>query len=132
VSEDARRTRWTVEEANAALPRVRAAVERIRGLAAQARSGRERAGAKARGNGHAPAGAELAPAGAELAAAVEELTREGILLRDLDSGLVDFPAVAPSGRPYWLCWLPDEPEVGWWHWPEDGFAGRTPLDDPPR
>jgi hypothetical protein len=128
MGDEARGSDWTVEEANAALPRVRAAVERIRALAAQAAGGRERAGAKARGNGHAPAEA----AGAELAAAVEELTRENIVLRDLDSGLVDFPAVAPSGRRYWLCWLPGEAEVGWWHWPEDGFAGRTPLDDPPR
>jgi hypothetical protein len=128
MDEEARGAYWTVEEANAALPRVRAVVERIRALAARARGGRERAGAKARGNGHAPA----VPAGAELAAAVEELTREHIVLRDLDSGLLDFPAVSPSGRPYWLCWLPDEAEVGWWHWPEDGFAGRAPLDDPPR
>ncbi len=124
MGDEPRGSYWTVEEANAALPRVRALVERIRALAARAGGGRERAG----GNGHAPAG----PAGAELAAAVDELTRERIMLRDLDSGLLDFPAISPSGRPYWLCWLPDEPEVGWWHWPEDGFAGRAPLADPPR
>ena len=118
---------WTVEEANAALPRVRALVERVRALAAQAAGGREASGARARGNGHGPAG----PAAAELAGAVEDLTREDIVLRDLDSGLLDFPAVSPSGRPYWLCWLPGEPEVGWWHWPEAGFAGRAPLDQPP-
>jgi hypothetical protein len=128
MGDEAHGTYWTVEEANAALPRVRAAVERIRALAARSGGGRGPAGARARGNGHAPA----QPAAAELAAAVEELTRERIVLRDLDSGLIDFPAVSPSGRPYWLCWLPDEPEVGWWHWPEDGFAGRTPLDEPPR
>ncbi|HEY2957233.1 MAG TPA: DUF2203 domain-containing protein [Actinomycetota bacterium] len=119
---------WTVEEANAALPRVSAAVERVRALAARATAGREQGGARARGNGHAPAG----PVGAELAAAIDELTREDIVLRDLDSGLLDFPAVSPSGRAYWLCWLPGEPEVAWWHWPEAGFAGRTPLDQPPR
>jgi hypothetical protein len=80
-----------------------------------------------RGNGHRPS---LEPS-AELQAAVDELTRDGILLRDVDNGLVDFPARSPSGRPYWLCWLVDEPEVAWWHWPETGFAGRRPLDDPP-
>ena len=53
------------------------------------------------------------------------------MLRDLDRGLIDFEAVAPSGRRYWLCWVLGEPEVEWWHWPEDGFAGRTPLESPP-
>ena len=64
-------------------------------------------------------------------AAVAELEAEGIVLRDVRQGLVDFPARAASGRGYWLCWLVGEPEVAWWHWPEDGFAGRTPLSTPP-
>ena len=38
----------------------------------------------------------------------------------------------PGGRWYWLCWLVGEEAVTWWHWPEDGFAGRTPIDQPPR
>jgi hypothetical protein len=118
---------WTLEEANAALPRVRDTVERIRELARRARAGGGEAGERTRGNGHAPSD----PVAAELAAAVEELTSQDIVLRDLESGLVDFPAVSPSGRRYWLCWLPGEAEVGWWHWPETGFAGRTPLDQPP-
>jgi hypothetical protein len=119
---------WTLEEANAALPEVRDAVERIRELARRVRAGRGAAGERTRGNGHAPSG----QVEAELAAAVEELTRRDIVLRDLESGLVDFPAVSPSGRRYWLCWLPGEAEVGWWHWPEAGFAGRTPLAEPPQ
>ncbi len=60
-----------------------------------------------------------------------ELETEGIVLRDVLQGLVDFPARAANGRGYWLCWLVGEPEVAWWHWPEDGFAGRTPLSTPP-
>lgn len=96
---------WTVAEANAALPRVRDALLSIRG---------------AGGNGHG-----------SVPAALERLAADGIVVRDPARGLVDFPAVAPSGRPYWLCWLEGEDEVGWWHWPEDGFAGRRPLADPP-
>jgi hypothetical protein len=129
---DGREGEWTVDAANAALDRVRATVRRIQALVV---ARRERAGRGAdgngrgngRGNGHRPS---LEPS-AELQAAVDELTRDGILLRDVDNGLVDFPARSPSGRPYWLCWLVDEPEVAWWHWPETGFAGRRPLDDPP-
>jgi hypothetical protein len=129
---DGREGEWTVDAANAALDRVRATVRRIQALvvARRERAGRGAGGngrGNGRGNGHRPS---LEPS-AELQAAVDELTRDGILLRDVDNGLVDFPARSPSGRPYWLCWLVDEPEVAWWHWPETGFAGRRPLSDPP-
>jgi hypothetical protein len=123
----ARGSFWTLEEANAALPRVGDTVERIQELARRARAGGGEAAERTRGNGHAPSD----PAATELAAAVDELTSQNIVLRDLESGLVDFPAVSPSGRQYWLCWLPGEAELGWWHWPEAGFAGRTPLAQPP-
>jgi hypothetical protein len=115
---------WTVEEANAALPRVREIVRRLRALVSE-RTGQ--AAERVQGNGHG--GGD--PAAAELEQALDELTRDGIVLRDLDNGLVDFPGRSASGREYWLCWLVDEPEVAWWHWPETGFAGRRPLSDPP-
>jgi hypothetical protein len=118
---------WTVERANAALPRVGAALRRIRELVTEARRDREKASGLLEGNGHpaAPRG------GGELRATVEALTDEGIILRDLDAGLVDFPARLDDGREYLLCWVLGEPAVEWWHWPETGFAGRRPLSDPP-
>jgi hypothetical protein len=120
-------TAWTVERANAALPRVGAALARIRELVAAARAEREGAAALLEGNGHPVA----SPAAEELRSAVEALTGEGIILRDLDAGLVDFPARLADGREYLLCWVLGEPAVAWWHWPEAGFAGRRPLSDPP-
>jgi hypothetical protein len=119
---------WTVEAANAALPRVRELLERIKELVAEARQSREGAAERVEGNGHAPAGG----AGQELRAAVDELTDQGIVLRDVEAGLIDFPARLADGRQYLLCWVLGEPEVAWWHWPEAGFAGRRPLSDPPR
>jgi hypothetical protein len=118
---------WTVEQANAALPRVTAALERIRELVAAARREREGTAGLLEGNGHPPAPRVTG----ELRAAVEELTAEGIVLRDLDAGLVDFPARLEDGRQYLLCWVLGEPAVAWWHWPDAGFAGRRPLSDPP-
>ena len=119
---------WTVEQANTALPRVSAALTRIRELVAEARQEREETAGLLEGNGH-PA----KPRGTgELRAAVEALTEEGIILRDLDAGLVDFPARLADGRQYLLCWVLGEPAVEWWHWPDTGFAGRRPLSDPPR
>jgi hypothetical protein len=124
---------WTVEQANAALERVRATVRRIQALVRGHGRPSAEAAARISGNGqrngqrHPSAGSDPS----ELRSALDELSAEGILLRDVDNGLVDFPARSPSGRPYWLCWLVDEPEVAWWHWPETGFAGRRPLSDPP-
>jgi hypothetical protein len=118
---------WTIEEAGAALPRVRTLLERIRALAAATRRERAASSGRAGGNGHDTTDRP----GSELRAAVEELTGDGIILRDLDAGLIDFPAELPDGRVYLLCWVDGEPEVGWWHWPDTGFAGRRPLTDPP-
>jgi hypothetical protein len=118
---------WTVEEANAALSRVTDVVERARGAAQEVLRRTSTVEGRASGNGHAPPGDEAAL----FHAAVAELEADGIVLRDVREGLVDFPARTDRGRGYWLCWLVGEPEVAWWHWPEDGFAGRTPLSTPP-
>jgi hypothetical protein len=118
---------WTAEQANAALPRVRETVRRIQELVGERREQADRAAVRVEGNGQAPG----KTATSELQRAVEELSRDGIVLRDVDSGLVDFPARSPSGRQYLLCWLVHEPQVAWWHWPDAGFAGRRPLSDPP-
>ena len=118
---------WTVERANAALPWVGAALTRIQELVEEARREREGTTELLEGNGH-PATPRAID---ELRATVESLTGEGIVLRDLDAGLVDFPARLDDGRTYLLCWVLGEPAVEWWHWPDTGFAGRRPLSDPP-
>jgi hypothetical protein len=118
---------WTVDEANAALPWVADVVARAQARWEAYRSQTARRARLVRQNGHG-----LVPADpAAIQTCVDELAAEGIVLRDVARGLIDFPARAPSGRWYWLCWLAGEDEVGWWHWPEDGFAGRTRLSDPP-
>jgi hypothetical protein len=119
---------WTIQQANEALPGVRALLERIRALAMETRREREASRGRAGGNGHDTTDRP----GGDLRTAVEELAGNGIVLRDLDAGLVDFPARLPDGRVYLLCWVLGEPEVSWWHWPDTGFAGRRPLSDLPR
>ena len=58
--------------------------------------------------------------------AVRQIDAWGVTLRDIGTGLVDFPALA-NGRPIWLCWKLGEDEVGHWHELDAGIAGRKPL-----
>ena len=56
------------------------------------------------------------------------LDERDIVLRDISSGLLDFPAEA-DGRLIWLCWKLGETAVTAWHTPEEGFAGRHPIEE---
>jgi hypothetical protein len=58
--------------------------------------------------------------------AAERLERLGVLVKDLDTGLVDFPAMH-KGEEVLLCWQLGEDEVAHWHGVDEGFAGRKPL-----
>jgi hypothetical protein len=127
---------FTPEEANAALEQVRPLVEQLvagrqeHALAIERQEELER---KIRGNGGGIPPAELASATAEvdalarrLARLVDEIGSHGAQVKDLDSGLVDFPALR-RGETVLLCWQLGEEEIAWWHRADDGFAGRRPL-----
>jgi hypothetical protein len=127
---------FTPEEANAALPQVRPLAERMvtlrrRLLEAQARE--ERLAAKVAGNGGGIDLAEAAKAAAgveramrALAESIDAIVALGVQVKDLDTGLLDFPSLR-DGEEVLLCWRLGEEQVAWWHRPEDGFAGRQPL-----
>lgn len=59
-------------------------------------------------------------------AAVRQIDAWGVMLRDIASGLVDFPALV-NGRPIWLCWKLGEDDIAFWHELDAGIAGRRPL-----
>jgi len=127
----ARRT-YTIEEANALMPQVRAvllqlAVEQRRLDAAHA-------------DMHHQLDADGDPASAAQAARLESETtriREGmqsllahlgdmgIELRDIEMGLVDFPGER-DGEPVWLCWRMADARVAFWHRTDEGYATRRP------
>ena len=78
-------------------------------------------------SGGAYPGREVASALVEISRAVGELDAVEIVLRDVNRGLIDFPAMR-DGVEVYLCWLVDSEEsIGFWHEPEAGFAGRRPL-----
>lgn len=62
----------------------------------------------------------------QMQAAVGQIDAWGITLRDIESGLVDFPALV-NGRQVWLCWRLGEDDVDWWHELSTGFDSREPL-----
>ena len=62
----------------------------------------------------------------ELEAVVGEIEETGAVLKDVQLGLIDFPTER-DGEVVYLCWQFGEPEVGFWHGLEDGFAGRRTL-----
>jgi hypothetical protein len=64
----------------------------------------------------------------QMQAEVVQLDDWGITLRDIEAGLIDFPALA-AGRQVWLCWRLGEDGIDWWHELDDGFGGRRPLVD---
>ncbi len=140
---------YTIDAANERLPQVREVLERLREERGRLIELRDQAVARLSvvraGAGHPEPSEDefdeaLASSDAELRrlrlrmqgvidqmqAAVTELDGWDVVLRDIPTGLVDFPALV-SGRQVWLCWRLGEDAVEWWHELDAGVAGRKPL-----
>jgi len=122
------RRHWTREQANELLPIIGATVRRVRDARRRLADAvlDDDFDERVETSGGAWPGREHAEASVEVAMGFDTLERLDIVVRDLERGLVDFPALR-EGREVYLCWLLDEPAVGHWHGIETGFAGRRPL-----
>lgn len=121
---------FSIEEAEALRARWQPQIERMaelaRALSARGfdvRRGRYRPGFHPDHLGPYP------PQVRELSEIIEQLHREGILVKGLEEGLVDFPHLCPDGREVYLCWRVGEPRLAFWHPLDTGFAGRRPLEE---
>ena len=120
---------FTLEEANALLPKLR---ELLDDLTLHRDALREKAPRlepilrTAGANGGGRAGSEYGVVAYNLYLAIGRIHELGVLLKDLDMGLLDFPHER-EGRIVFLCWHPPEERVGFWHEIEAGYAGRRPL-----
>jgi hypothetical protein len=120
---------FTVGEANALLPRLKELLENV---AHHRDSLREKAPhmepiLRATGaNGGGRVGSKYGVEAYRLFLAVERIRELGVILKDLDMGLLDFPHER-DGRVVFLCWHPPEERVAFWHEIEAGYAGRQPL-----
>ena len=119
------RREFTVDEANELLPSLRASLLEIRRARRVVLKGGEPLRRRSATNGGGRVGKEYLRALTTLRREVEAVTRKGIVLRDPETGLVDFPA-RREGREVFLCWKLGEEELGFYHGPA-GYAGRKPL-----
>ena len=123
---------YTVPEARALIPQVRAvllqlALERRQADAShEALHRRLGAAADTRDAQRERLEADTAEFRARVRALLEHLESLGVVVRDLDTGLVDLPTIR-EGERAWLCWRLDDPDLGWWHSTREGYASRRPL-----
>jgi len=78
------------------------------------------------GNGGNLAGSQAAVEFGKLQSVISQINRTGALLKDINTGLVDFLA-RREGREVYLCWRYDEGQVSYWHDLDAGFAGRQAI-----
>ncbi len=122
------RRHYTLDEARAELPWVAellAAMRDARERLTDAEAHRALAG-DSPGNGGGSLGKQVGEAFVELQAGAAAFDRREIVMRDLDRGLIDFPALR-DGREVYLCWIDGEPDVGFWHELDAGYRGRQEL-----
>lgn len=120
---------YTRDEARALLPRVRDWLKRVRELHRVLEHLDEELGRRlSQGR---DLGGDVVDRWVRTLATVRDVVQEfrvrEIQIKDLDRGLVDFPAIL-SGREVFLCWEQDEEDIEFWHDLDSGFVGRTRLD----
>src|ERR687892_654068 len=119
---------FTIEQANAALPTVKPLLQKLRDardLLTDEEAHAALADA-AQGNGGGEPGTQVGEAFLELRRLLLALQEAGIVVRDIDRGLIDFPAIIDDQEVY-LCWELGEDEVAWWHELDAGYRGRQGL-----
>ena len=135
---------YDLDEANAAIPEVRTILETLRDQRAELIRLRDEVlahdaddEARSESRSDAPTEAKidndvrvlrLRMQGVidQMQAGVARIDELGVTLREIETGLVDFPALV-NGRQVWLCWRLGEGDVEWWHELSDGIGGRRPL-----
>jgi hypothetical protein len=122
--------RYRLSEARALVPEVAALLEELR----SARSVlvdedvATRLAAHAPGNGGGADSTRMAEAALSFSRGLGRLKDLGVILRDLDAGIMDFIGTR-AGEDVCLCWRDGEDTIDFWHEVDAGFAGRQPVDD---
>ena len=125
---------FTLSEATGLLPRLRGVLEdvgqawgRIKDLNPEIQKVRD----KIPLDGFTPYGVEYVDSVSRLLFLLHQVKEMGVILKDVDKGLCDFPYMR-QGRVVYLCWHLGEDSIEYWHDIDAGFGGRAPLDDSDR
>ena len=122
---------FTLREANSLVPDLEALlreVQQMRSFILQIRGEVQKAREHLEGNGGSPQGPSYLKALEFIMKRVERIQQMGVVLKDLEKGLCDFPFML-DGRMVYLCWKLGEDCVAWWHEPDTGYANRKPLNE---
>jgi hypothetical protein len=120
---------FTLAEAQGVLPKVAETISRMRELKRQLdakgydiRMHRHFGGVGANGLKAFPDQME------ELIRLFQEINTKGVVLKDIDRGLIDFPSIRGDGEEVYLCYMLGEPQIQFWHRISEGFAGRREIE----
>lgn len=132
---------FTLDEANALLPWVRGIFTRVQALlqelarvVADPPEAMPRGFANGNGHGHGSPPPPLSDEERQerldtVNALLRQVLERGIVIQDVERGLIDFPALRGAGEVL-LCYeLADGERIGFWHGLHDGYAGRRPIEE---
>jgi hypothetical protein len=121
---------FTLQEANETLDFIRPLMDEVQQIHRKVLENQPEAWpaiVKSAGNGGNRALSNLVQDFEKFDALVHRMLETGVLIKDINQGLLDFPALK-DGREVYLCWQYGEGEIAFWHEVEAGFAGRQPID----
>ncbi len=121
---------FTLDEANAALLTIRPLMDEVQTIRQKIMSTQPEAWTaieKSVGNGGSRSLSQIVQDFEKLDALVHQILDTGVLIKDVNIGLLDFPALR-NGREVYLCWQHGEDDIAYWHEVDAGFAGRQPIN----
>jgi len=121
---------FSLQEANEALMSIRTWMDEIQTIRSQILVHQPEIWSvmeKSAGNGGNPTLSRMVKTFDRLDALIHSIQDAGVIIKDINTGLLDFPAIK-DGREVYLCWKHGEDDIAFWHEIEDGFAGRQSID----
>src|SRR5215207_10127780 len=121
---------FTLSDANQALTTIRPLIDEIQPIRQKILINQPEAWTsieKSVGNGGSRALSAIVQDFERLDVLVHHILDTGVLIKDINIGLLDFPALK-DGREVYLCWQYGEPDIAYWHEVEAGYSGRQPID----
>lgn len=123
---------FSLFEANQLIPRLRShlsIVQQRKAVLLRTREEVRKASARASLGGGTSVGTQYIQSLQDISSNLRAISELGVVVKDIDLGLCDFPHVR-DGRVVYLCWKLGENEIRWWHEVTNGYGDRCPLEDP--